>query len=174
MSNESYRPRMHGKKMKAWILAGVLAGATIASTTVSADVKIYSGAECVALGTDQSDANYSNGRVFNNGTSYQGFYCPVVLDDYAIPESVYTWIYLLDRNITYDIFCNLRSQEPVSGSYYFKNTSTSDGSNDPVKKTFSGSSSYYSDGLRYVYCLIPGTDGGAASSGVVAYSVNEG
>ena len=175
MSNESNRSPIHGKKLKPWILAAVLASATIVSTMASADVKIYSGAECVVLGTDQSHANYWAGQVFNNSNSYKGFYCPIVLDDYAVPESVYTWIYLWDRNITWDVFCDLRSQHPVTSSYYFsKDTETEEGYNEPVKKTFSGSTSYYTDGLRYIYCLVPGTDGGSSTSGVVAYSVNEG
>jgi hypothetical protein len=157
------------------LLIGSLATLATLTTAARADVKIYSGHECVVLGEDQSVAEYVQRGVRNNAQSYNGFYCPVVLDNYAVPESAYTWIYLLDQNVQGFIGCNLRSQNSATGSMYFKSASTTneEASTTPYKKVFAGDTSYFVDGLRYIYCLVPGKSGSNAS-GIVSYSVNEG
>ena len=156
------------------ILIGSLATLATLTTTATADTKIYSGTACVQLGEDQSAVEYSNGRLLNNDQTYNGFYCPVVLDSYALPESVYTWIYLLDQNIQGAISCTLRSQNSETGSYYYKSAGTTIGeaSTTPYKKGFTGDTSYFIDGMRYIYCLVPG-ESGLNASGIVSYSVNE-
>lgn len=159
--------------MKKTIIDCTIVTLLVFSATASADIKMYSGAECVANDTDQSDANYTMGRVLNDSSGYEGFHCPVVLDEHAVSESASTWIYLLDQNINGDIHCSLRSQSAVTTSYYFKSTTTSGASTTPVKKTLTGSTSYYTDGMRYIYCLVPGRQDFDAS-GITAYSVNEG
>ena len=133
------------------------------------DGKHYTGMECVALGSDQSDIRYNTGRAFNPTTSTRRFYCPAVLDSHALDSG--SWIYLWDRNYDDDISCQLRMQNSASTSYVYSSASTSGTSPTPTKHSF-GTTGFYSDGMRYVTCLVPGTYEGNQSA-VVSYRIEE-
>lgn len=154
--------------------ASLLIIVTLASIAAiaKADSKHYSGLECVAAGTDQSMVRYDLGRVYNTSTSAKGFYCGVVLDYNAISSSG-TWIALWDRNYSSNFSCSLRSQSSTTSSYYYKTAASSGTSSGPVRYGFSGSSGYHTDGIRYIYCSVPGAYGGNQSA-IAGYKVNEG
>lgn len=156
------------KTLLAFIAVAGIAGFAV---TASADQKLYSGSECVAYGTNQSNLSHEAGNAYNASSGWQNVYCPVVIDVYALNASS-NWIYLWDRHYSSDISCTLRSQSAVSSSFYYSSVRTVGSTAAPTKHSFSATS-YYNEGKRYVYCSIPGVYSGNRS-GITGYSVNEG
>lgn len=146
-----------------------LIGTMAITMQADADIKRYSPVECVSEGTNQSYVRYNTGRLFNPTTTSKQVYCPIVLDADTLNGG---YIYLLDRNFTEEITCQLRTQSPTSTSKYYSSVATSGVDETPVKFTFSGTS-YYAEPNRYIWCNIPGVYENSQSS-ITAYGVNEG
>lgn len=157
--------------MKTLLTLITAAGILGVAFAASADQKLYSASECVAINTDQSVLSHELGSAYNVSTNTKGVYCPVVLDVHAMNAN-HNWIYLWDRHYSSNVSCTLRSQSAASNSYYYSSVSTIGASEAPTKHTFSATS-YFTDGKRYIYCSLPGTYSGNRS-GITAYSINEG
>lgn len=134
-----------------------------------ADRKHYAGAECVAQGTNQAKLNYNRGRMFNVMTSTTRVFCPMVRDLAKVDNG---WVFMWNRNGSTTFVCQVREQSPTTHSYYFKSATQVGASSAPVKRTFAKINNHYAESLRYMYCEVPGDNGGGDSA-ITAYGVNE-
>lgn len=159
------------RKIQFFAPPALLVSFVLPGTSLAADGKTYSAAECVG---NSSSVMYSVGRVYNNSSNTaQSVWCPAIND--AIAGSIQSaWVRVYDSNAADNFTCRLRSYAfngpgpGYSGSWSTR-TSVDEGWQ---QLNFNGLNSAGEDYTYHVQCDIPAKEDGDLSY-VLLYHVTE-
>jgi hypothetical protein len=165
---------MRPKCLGLFAILGIVMGSAVAK---AADV-VYPGTTCRPESPATGGIYETNwGSVLNaSSTSDLNVVCPIVrTSTFSGGIGANSTITFLDRNLTLNVSCDLRSESFSNGSPNHNNTSgpyTSAASGSPVQVTKFISVSPSGGEYYYLFCNIPRTDNGA-KSGIVSYRISE-